>query len=150
MAINRGEAEAGTAALRKAWIEEDFGPFDERGLLARQGARLRAEDHQARLDRLLWEGQADAAKRMLPLVSADYRALAEARLALAADSSNAAKLVAKLPGSAAQRPGAGLRAGRAAAQKGQERGRGRIAARDQRIDASGSVLGGAAHPVPAG
>ena len=81
LALNRGEVEAGTAALRKAWIEGDFGPFDERGLLARHGVRLRPEDHQARLDRLLWDGQTDAAKRMLPLVSADYRALAEARLA---------------------------------------------------------------------
>ena len=35
--INRGKTEAGTAALRTAWIEGDFGPFDERGLLARHG-----------------------------------------------------------------------------------------------------------------
>src|SRR3954467_13149693 len=53
LAINRGEVETGTAALRKAWIEGDFGPFDERGLLARHGVKLRPEDHQARLDRLL-------------------------------------------------------------------------------------------------
>jgi soluble lytic murein transglycosylase len=105
LAIKRGDVEAGTAALRKAWIEEDFGPFDERGLLARQGGRLRSEDHQARLDRLLWEGQADAAKRMLPLVSADYRALAEARLALNADSSTAPKLLAKVPEALHKDPG---------------------------------------------
>ena len=105
LAINRGEVEAGTAALRKAWIEDDFGPSDERGLLARHGGRLRAEDHQARLDRLLWDGQADPAKRMLPLVSADYRALAEARLALAADSSAAGKLVAKVPEALRNDPG---------------------------------------------
>jgi len=105
LAINRGEVETGTAALRKAWIEGDFGPFDERGVLARHGFRLRPEDHQARLDRLLWEGQTDAAKHMLPLVSADYRALAEARLAVAADSATAAKLVAKLPEALRNDPG---------------------------------------------
>lgn len=105
LAIRRGEVEAGTAALRQAWIEEDFGPSDERGLLARQGGRLRPQDHQARLDRLLWEGQTDAAKRMLPLISADYRALAAARLALNADSAAAAKLVAKLPEALRKDPG---------------------------------------------
>ncbi len=111
LAINRGEVETGTAALRKAWIEGDFGPFDERGLLARHGGRLRPEDHQARLDRLLWEGQADAAKRMLPLVSADYRALAEARLAVAADfvhrrrswSPSSPKRCARTPGWSSRR-----------------------------------------------
>ena len=113
IAIKRSEIETGTAALRKAWIEEDFGPFDERGLLARQGGRLRAEDHQARLDRLLWEGQADAAKRILPLVSADYRALAEARLAFSADSSvgrpswspRSRKRCARIRGWSSRRPG---------------------------------------------
>ena len=103
--IKRGEVDAGTIALRKAWIEEDFGPSDERGLLAHQGARLRPEDHRARLDRLLWESQADAAKRMLPLVPADYRVLAEARLALNADSSAAPRLVAKVPEALRKDPG---------------------------------------------
>ena len=97
IAIRRGDVAAGTAALRKAWIEEDFNPADERGLLARSEGRLRPEDHQKRLDRLLWDGQADAAKRMLPFVSADYRALADARLALAADSKKVDQLLAKVP-----------------------------------------------------
>jgi soluble lytic murein transglycosylase len=103
--INRGEAEAGTAALRQAWIEEDFNAADERGLLARHEGRLRREDHEKRLDRLLWHGQAEAARRMLRLVSANERALAEARLALAANSAGAAKLVAKLPEELRKHPG---------------------------------------------
>ena len=137
LAINRGEAETGTAALRKAWIEGDFGPFDERGLLARHGFRLRPEDHQARLDRLLWEGQTDAAKRMLPLVSADYRALAEARLAVAADSATAAKLVAKLPEALRNDPGLVF------AQARQQR-------KKDKIDAAAELLLGissSAHPA---
>ncbi|MGE0260926.1 MAG: transglycosylase SLT domain-containing protein [Alphaproteobacteria bacterium] len=105
IAIKRGDVETGTAALRQAWIEGDLSPSDERGVIARDGGRLRAEDHQARLDRLLWEGQNDAAKRTLPLVSADYRALAEARLAVATDSSAAAKLIAKVPAALRKDPG---------------------------------------------
>jgi soluble lytic murein transglycosylase len=105
LAIRRGAVEAGTEALRRAWIEEDFGPSDERGILARHGGSLRPEDHRARLDRLLWDGSTDAAKRMLPLVSTDYRALAEARLAVSADSSAAAKLLAKVPPALRNDPG---------------------------------------------
>ena len=103
--IRRGNIEAGTAALRTAWIEEDFGPGDERALLARFGATLRPEDHQKRLDHLLWDGQADAAKRMLPQVSADQRTLAEARLALATDAKDAAKLAEKVPEQMRSDPG---------------------------------------------
>jgi soluble lytic murein transglycosylase len=103
--INRGEVEAGTAALRKAWIEEDFNTADERSLLARHEGRLRQEDHEKRLDRLLWQGQAEPARRILKLVSANQRALSEARLALAADSPGAAQLAAKLPEGLRKHPG---------------------------------------------
>jgi soluble lytic murein transglycosylase len=95
--LNRGKPEAGAAALRAAWADGDFSAAEERGVLARFSATLRPEDHQKRLDLLLWDGQIDAARRLLPLVSADYRALAEARLALAADSANAGRLVAQVP-----------------------------------------------------
>ncbi len=95
--INRGKVEAGTAALRAAWIESDFTVAGERALLARFAATLRPEDHWNRLERLLWDGQTDAARRLLPLVSADDRKLAEARLALAADAPKAGTLVAEVP-----------------------------------------------------
>ncbi len=105
LTIRRGNIESGTAALRTAWIEEDFNAGDERALLARFTATLRPEDHQKRLDHLLWDGQADAARRMLPLVSADYRAVAEARLALAGDAANAGKLTAQVPAPLRADPG---------------------------------------------
>jgi soluble lytic murein transglycosylase len=95
--LNAGQVGAGTAALRAAWIDGDFTTTGERALLARFAAMLRPEDHQQRLDRLLWDAQTEAARRMLPLVPADYRALAEARLALAADAANAGHLVAQVP-----------------------------------------------------
>jgi peptidoglycan lytic transglycosylase len=95
--IGRGQVEAGTAALRKAWIEGDFTPAEERALIARFSATLRPEDHWKRLDRLLWDGQTDAARRLLPLVSADERKLVDARLALAAGSPKAGTLVVEVP-----------------------------------------------------
>jgi soluble lytic murein transglycosylase len=95
--IDRGNIEAGTAALRAAWVEGDFTATEESTLLARFTATLRPEDHQKRLDRLLWDAQVDAAHRMLPLVSPDYAAVAAARLALAADTANPAAFLMRVP-----------------------------------------------------
>ena len=44
--------------------------------------KLLAPHHVARLDRMLWDGHMVSAKRMLPLVDAANRALAEARITL--------------------------------------------------------------------
>jgi soluble lytic murein transglycosylase len=103
--INRGNVEAGTAALRAAWAEGDFTPAEEGALVARFAARLRPEDHQRRFDRLVWDGQADAARRMLALVPADYRAVAEARLALAGNAANLDAVLARVPAQLRSDPG---------------------------------------------
>src|SRR5437660_3908832 len=103
--LNRGKTEAGTAALRAAWTEGDFAPSDEHSFLVRYNGMMRPEDHQRRLDRLIWEGLTDAARHMLPLVSAEYRLASEARLALAGESANAEALLAKVPAGLRSDPG---------------------------------------------
>jgi soluble lytic murein transglycosylase len=103
--INRGDAASGTVALRTAWIEGDFTMAGERGLLVRFSTTLRPEDHQKRFDRLMWDGQADAARRMLALVPGDYRAVAEARLALAGNAANLDAVLAKVPAQLRADPG---------------------------------------------
>ena len=103
--LDRGQTEAGKAALRAAWIDGDFTTAAERLLAGRFSNILRPEDHQKRLDRLIWDGQIEAARRMLPLVPTDYRALAEARLALAADAGNAGRLVTQVPAALKGDPG---------------------------------------------
>jgi len=103
--INRGDVENGTAALRTAWINGDFTPVDERNFWSRHGAQIRAEDIIKRLDRLLWDGQGEPARRLLPMVPAEYRSLAEARLALAAGASNAETLAARVPAQLRTDPG---------------------------------------------
>jgi len=95
--LNSGDLENGVAALRAAWIDGDFAPLDERNFLARHSVSIRAEDNEQRLERLLWDGQYDAARRMLPLVPTDWRDLGEARLALAALAPNAEALAARVP-----------------------------------------------------
>jgi soluble lytic murein transglycosylase len=103
--LNSGNLEDGTAALRAAWVDGDFGVLDERSFLARHSAAIREEDNVKRLDRLLWDGQNDAARRMLPLVPTDWRSLAEARLAFAEQTSNAEVLAVRVPAQLRADPG---------------------------------------------
>jgi soluble lytic murein transglycosylase len=103
--LNSGDLEGGTAALRAAWIDGDFGALDERSFLVHHSASIRLDDDEKRLDRLLWDGQNEAARRMLPLVPPDWRSLAEARLALAVQASNAGVLVARVPAQLRSNPG---------------------------------------------
>jgi peptidoglycan lytic transglycosylase len=103
--LNSGDLAGGTEALRATWIGADFGPLDEKNFIARYSATIRPDDNTKRVDRLLWEGQTEAAHRILPLVPSDYRVLAEARLALATQSSKADALVARLSAQLRSDPG---------------------------------------------
>ena len=101
----RGDAASGLAALRDAWINGDFTVTDEHDFLSRYGANIRPEDDVKRLDRLLWDRQGDAARRMLPLVPADFHAEAVARLALYDRAPNADALVKQVPEALRSDPG---------------------------------------------
>lgn len=92
-----GDKAQAADVVQRSWIELDSGESDEKQFLAKYGAMLKAEDHIARLDRLLWDNKQDAAKRMMGRVDAAHRALAEARIALRNEKKNADKLVAKVP-----------------------------------------------------
>jgi soluble lytic murein transglycosylase len=105
IALNAGDQEGGNAALRAIWIGADFVPLDERNFLVRHAASISPEDNVKRVDRLLWDGQSEAAHRMLPLLPADYRAVAQARLALATQVRNAEALVARVPAQLRSDPG---------------------------------------------
>ena len=94
---NSGDVAGATAALQAIWVNGDFNALDERNFLAAHGAAIRPQDDENRLDRLLWDGKIEAARRMLSRVPADYRALAEARLALAVQAPAADLLVARVP-----------------------------------------------------
>ena len=103
--LNSGNQEGGIAALRAAWVDGDFGSLDERNFLARHSEPIRAEDNEKRLDRLLWDTQYEAARRMLPVVPTDWRNLGEARLALAAQASNAEVVANRVPAKLRADPG---------------------------------------------
>jgi soluble lytic murein transglycosylase len=92
-----GDKAQAAEVVRRGWIELDASEDEEKQFLAKYGTALKGEDHVARLDRLLWDGKQDPAKRMMSRVDGGYRALAEARIALRNEKKNADKLVAKVP-----------------------------------------------------
>lgn len=103
--LAEGRRSAAEQLVRQVWIESDFDRADENAVLRRYHTMLRRVDHEARLDRLLWDGQTAAARRMLPRVSSNYRALAEARLALDALEPGVEHLIARVPASLRRDPG---------------------------------------------
>jgi soluble lytic murein transglycosylase len=103
--LNSGDVAGGTAALRAAWIDADFNALDEKGFLARHAPAIRPEDDESRLDRLLWDGRTEAARRLLARVPPDWRAVGEARLALAVQAAAAEMVVARVPAQLRSEPG---------------------------------------------
>lgn len=92
-------------AVRKAWRDVSFGSAQEKTFAARFGGYLTEADHVARLDRLLWDRDTDAARRMLRVVDADRRALAQARIALIEDAGGVDGAVDRVPPSLVDDPG---------------------------------------------
>jgi soluble lytic murein transglycosylase len=92
-----GRDKEARARIRSVWIDNDFSAFDERSIYQRYHGVLRVRDDEKRLNRLLWDDQIAAARRLLPLVPPGPRAVAEARLALMTFAGNVDSLVAKVP-----------------------------------------------------
>lgn len=67
---------------REAWRGGKMSGPAETYLLSLFGSRFSKEDHRARMDALLWQGQADAALRLMPQLAPEHRDLAMARLVL--------------------------------------------------------------------
>lgn len=80
--FSTGDSAAALIHVRDAWVNHDFTLADEQKLLANYGRRLAPEDHAARVDRLLWERQVTAARRVFSRLEARDRRMAEARAAL--------------------------------------------------------------------
>lgn len=79
--LNTNRATEARTAARRAWAEDT--PADaaaEAAFLARAGALLTPEEHWRRLNRLAFGRDPGTAQRLLPLLDAPRRALAEMRL----------------------------------------------------------------------
>ena len=101
----QGRIEDAHALIRAIWINSDLSAFDERSIFQRYHDVLRLDDHEKRLDRLLWDDQVAAARRLLPMVPAGPRAVAKARLGLMTFAGNADSLVDEVPPAYRNDPG---------------------------------------------
>jgi soluble lytic murein transglycosylase len=99
-ALGRPEAEK---VAREAWREGPMADSAEAAIYARYGSVLSADDHDARVDALLWAGDAFTASRWLGFVSPGFRDRAAARLALVQGSAPAETIA--LPADVMRDPG---------------------------------------------
>jgi soluble lytic murein transglycosylase len=97
----RAEAEE---VVVNAWRTQRLSTGDEAYFLERYRTLLKPH-HEARLDMLLWEGNASAAKRLLPYVSKGWQALATARMRLRDGKNGVDKLIAAVPAALKNDPG---------------------------------------------
>lgn len=79
MTVRPGEAEA---AARAAWRGGEMSPTTAATLLASFGGRFTPEDHDARMDALLWQRDALAAAQQLPYVSPARAGVFASRLSI--------------------------------------------------------------------
>jgi peptidoglycan lytic transglycosylase len=97
----KGEAEAN---LVLAWRTMPMGSAIQADYV-KYYRKLLAPHHEARLDRLLWDGHMVSSKRMFNLVDDGHRALAQARIALIERAPGVDTLIAAVPTSLKDSPG---------------------------------------------
>ncbi|MCC7048086.1 MAG: lytic transglycosylase domain-containing protein [Alphaproteobacteria bacterium] len=103
--VSVGRVDAANALVRQAWINANFDAAEERAFLDRYRGILTDKDDIARLDRLLWDDQVPAARRMMTRVEEPYRHLAEARIRLMRREGGVDTIVAKVPEALRTDPG---------------------------------------------
>ncbi len=92
-----GRTEEAKQQIRSAWMRDNFAGRDENDILRKYDTYLGPTEHNARLNRLLWDRQIEPARRMMPRVDQGQRALAEARIALITRTGNIDKAIASVP-----------------------------------------------------
>ena len=103
--LAHGEEAAAVLILRKVWREGDFSSSEFKKFHALYGRLFSTDDHIARLHNLLWDYRRSSAVRMLSLVPAGERRLAEARLRLQRQQNGVDRAVLAVPGHLQNDPG---------------------------------------------
>ncbi len=100
-----GDETLATYHAKQAWLHGTFTRVQERRFLRSFDSLFEQSDHQARLNRLLWDGHSNSARRMVRRVDSDQRKLAEARIALMTSAYGVDAAIAKVPASLKSDPG---------------------------------------------
>ncbi|MCA0961384.1 lytic transglycosylase domain-containing protein [Salipiger bermudensis] len=99
-----GERGAAEAEVVLAWRTLALSSEERSSFLSQWGELLK-DHHEARLDMALWQGWETNARAILPLVGDDWRALAEARIALRDMAPGVDGLIEKVPAALRDDPG---------------------------------------------
>ena len=100
-----GKEAAARDLVVSAWRDHALNAAIEKKILDRYGSWLTAEEHRARIDRLLYpdeKGAIQAAQRVSKLLSADEQKKVAARIAVIERGGNAGKLLNALPANAVE------------------------------------------------
>ncbi len=100
-----GEKKRGRKVIRDVWINGDFTKRQEKRFYRRFHKQLTIGDHNARLDRLLWDGRYWPSRRMLWKVGKDTRKLAIARMWLRQRRGNVDTAISEVPEKMKSDPG---------------------------------------------
>ncbi|GGB33658.1 lytic transglycosylase [Sphingomonas metalli] len=100
-----GDMAGANAAARAAWRGGVLASADESAILTSFPGALSPDDHDARMDQLLWQGATSVAARQIALTSPARRPVFEARLAFRTKAANAAELSAATQALYADDPG---------------------------------------------
>jgi soluble lytic murein transglycosylase len=100
-----GRAAEAQPLVREAWTSDGLNAAQEAEVLTRFGGLLTPVDHVARVDRLLWSRFASAAERLLPMLPAERRPWAAARIAFQKSLPDAEYRLAQVPAHFQSDPG---------------------------------------------
>ncbi|MDJ0683127.1 MAG: lytic transglycosylase domain-containing protein [Alphaproteobacteria bacterium] len=89
----------------EAWIALNLSVAEEREFLKRFGGLITDAHHDARLERLIWDGRTTEATRQARRATADRQRLAEARIALRRFSGGVDGAIARVPAELRDDPG---------------------------------------------
>jgi soluble lytic murein transglycosylase len=87
--LTLGRSAEALAAARGAWVSSDLSQYDEQLLFSRFGKQLTADDHDKRVDALLFDKKTTDAYRMLPWTSPGRRASLSTRIAMQSRAADA-------------------------------------------------------------
>lgn len=93
--VGRGHIDG--TLLHTLWVEGNFSNKEQDTILSLFGKQITTTSHEARIDRLLWDGQTSDAERLLGYASKNFAKLTKARIALRQRRSGVDKLVNAVP-----------------------------------------------------
>jgi soluble lytic murein transglycosylase len=116
-----GNPQRAAEVIRHIWRTRPFDTAPQQTMMTRFSSVLTTADYDAREDMLLYGTQGDASRALLPFLSPDQRALAQARIAIR-EGAGGESASASLPAGLRDAPGVGYEEALAAERRGDTSG----------------------------